>query len=849
MKENIEIDSNLLPTNEEGIIDENFNLVDKEETSKLKPFDIGEENVKEKEQLKLIFQNLNDELDKKDDKKDEEEDLIEENIEISEQLKKLKDGTDILTAFKNNREDKCYNWILFAIFSIALPLIVIINLIGIFQIISVMTVLFEVIKRSFLCYLDMEDKDDKSYYEFYNFYGFYIKSAVEEGIDYDLIETMSFLGTILVKFYGFSISSGIFMGLNILSLFLIINFHSDYEIFEKYTIGQILYLIICYLLLFVGVGSSALLSQQLLTDHFEQYSLFLYFNKYGKKKKNKNKEDEKIQEPYFILVCVTSILGFLIKYILDIVIYYKKHSFDEQFETEEISDSLFADTNTTDIGVNIEIFDHDKKLFYWIIAIYGISIILSIIGYKVFKMVYEGDEDNEDENKEKKEIRECNIFGYIIYLKEYNDKELRDEKKEKKEEKEEENEEEEAHIGYVTEVVTAPKIKKLPSGDIKVVKEYTKKKLNIKEKTCICLKKFCRKLCLCIKLLSDSFISWFNEIICPFFCCEKTCCCCCCCCECKEEKIKEDDYELNEGYFCYCYKAKKNVKWFNRFIRDETQKKIFPLLLQYFIIQLNTIAFEKIFEENNEDGSNEFNDSKSIGYFVFIFGLSLYIFFYFTSSFGYLYSFYLEGRKADMIKKNKSQLGESTEKISNRILNGTYGIIIFNGFYSLIVSSICLSKTVDNNYYFYVPILINKFYYFTFAHQCTTYTDKDDEINYFTVATLLSIYLEIWDFFINLLKQAPTNILLWIQLVLSTIIVIASLFTLVILLCFIGRFLFTLLYFLFFVPLGGCWFIGRYKKHNLSKYECPKFKNKDCLDKIWLTEKNLKRIKSRLIAE
>ena len=174
MKENIEIDSNLLPINEEGIIDDNINLIDKEEISKLKPFDIGEENVKEKEQLKLIFQNLNDELDKKDDKKDEEEDLIEDNIEISEQLKKLKDGTDILTAFKNNREDKCYNWILFAIFSIALPLIVIINLIGIFQIISVMTVLFEVIKRSFLCYLDMEDKDDKSYYEFYNFYGFYI---------------------------------------------------------------------------------------------------------------------------------------------------------------------------------------------------------------------------------------------------------------------------------------------------------------------------------------------------------------------------------------------------------------------------------------------------------------------------------------------------------------------------------------------------------------------------------------------------------------------------------------------------------------------------------------------------
>ena len=158
--------------------------------------------------------------------------------------------------------------------------------------------------------------------------------------------------------------------------------------------------------------------------------------------------------------------------------------------------------------------------------------------------------------------------------------------------------------------------------------------------------------------------------------------------------------------------------------------------------------------------------------FLLIFGLSLFIFFYFTTSFANLYSYYSEVRENDSQKDNP-QVEESTEKISNNILNGTFGLIIFNGFYSLIVSIICLSRDVDNNYYFYIPILINKFYYFTFAHQCTIYTDSDSKIiNYFSIATLLSIYLEIWDLFINQMKKIPTNILLWIQLFLSATIVI-----------------------------------------------------------------------------
>ena len=113
-----------------------------------------------------------------------------------------------------------------------------------------------------------------------------------------------------------------------------------------------------------------------MTDNYEQYSLFLYYSKNNKKKDKDNKEEEKVQDPYFILICITSILGFLVKYILDILISYYKNKFDEKYDSEEISDTIIMSDNSTYIEKNIEIFEHDKKLFIWIVIIYSSSIII-----------------------------------------------------------------------------------------------------------------------------------------------------------------------------------------------------------------------------------------------------------------------------------------------------------------------------------------------------------------------------------------------------------------------------------------------------------------------------------------
>jgi len=910
-------------------LDSNFEQIeneDNENDSSKQRFDIIKENIEEKEKLQMVLKNLESNLEENlEEERQKQEEQNEEKDDEDEQNDKK---SDILLSclYQYQKDNKLYVWGMFLIFALALPAFVTINLIGTFQIISVMNAVSEVLSRAITCYFDLEDKEDEEYYEFTNFYSFYYKFTIDEGIEFDLIETMSFLGIILVKFYGYSISSVIFMIINVVALGLIMNFFSDYnEGFEKYSIFQIIYLIIVYILLFVGVGSSALLSQQLLIDHYERYTIFQKEVEEKRKQEKKEKmeeearekginldeksgqliegekaeEKEEIKEPYFLLICLTSVFGFLGKYLLNILISYKKNSFDEQFDFN-ITDTSIPNYNETLREMNIEIFNHDKFLFIFIWVIYIGSIIIFIISYKFFKNIYEGDEvEQENEENKNKGIRECNLFGYIIYIKKYDNKYLKLEENKKKdknenkikfinndninddknvvlvnkdnkieinndnEDKDKENENEnlikdEQDDPLISNKMSVTEITLGKNKPVSILYQHSdKRRKNLVQRTIDWIVNCFKSIILCLRLLSDSFISCFNEIICNFFCCGKQCCYCCCCLEgClknKVRKIRDEDYALQDSYFCYCYKSKRHLKWFNRFIRDDTQNKIMPLLVQYFIIQLNTVAFDKIFDENNEEGTNDFNESTNIWGFVGFFLGSTLIFFYITISFGNLYSFLSKGitvNNDEDKEQGKNKLGRSTEKLSNEILNGTYGILIFNGFFSFFLSISCLYNDINNNNYFYIPIFINKFYFFTFAHQCTIYTDNDDEINYFTVATLLSIYLQIWDLIIDQFKRIPTTGLLYMQIIISTAIIFITLYILVALLFFTKRFLFTVLYFITLpIPFfGGIWFIPVYKKYELYKKECNIFDNKECLNKMFCGEENFGKIKKRFIA-
>jgi len=669
------------------------------------------------------------------------------------------------------------------------------NLIGIFQIISVMNALFKVLSNSFWSYLGLENKED----ELYNFYSFYFKESINEGIEFDLIETMSFLGMIFYDFYGYKISSILFMIPNGLSFFLIYMFFSEYNnSSDNYNLLQILYLFICYSLLFIGVGSSALLSQQMLINN---YGNFITFFKQINIKDNQIFEDD--QNNSFIFICVTSIIGSLIKYIFDIIISRKKYRFDKKFNTIDFYDinNNFANKNCTDNEINNIIYSHDKLLFFVsIICIYGGTIILSIILYFIFECcVYKDDIESEIEiickeearlkfakitgglkdkktkeeiSKDEKKQKICKFFSYLFYLDkienikkknnstgpEIGENKLNNDKEKKTD----------VIIDNEPQKSEEPKYQKLASvGELN--NNYSQK--------CKYFIKTCKLFygCFCnifsnFKLLSNSLKNCVSEIICSFICdnifgcknagiicpfcfwCECCYCCCdwckrkneCCfCCSCCKrvnkcffectKPVEDKEYEQNEVYYLFCYKSERNLKWFDSFIKDETQLKFLPLLVEFFLIKLITIVFEIKVEENIEEGYFEFINSANIVIFILILISILFLFFVFTYLFGILRKY---------LKQEKFSF--KCEEVSDIILSGTIGIVIVNSFFSLFASFYCLTKDLGNNF-LYIPILMNKCYYFVFSNQCTVYTDSEDKIDYFSSATLLSVYLFILD--------------------------------------------------------------------------------------------------------
>ena len=144
--------------------------------------------------------------------------------------------------------------------------------------------------------------------EQYNFYNLFFEDTKMETFDFNLMMLSAFLGDILLKSRGFRISISVFAFLNLGSIFLILNFSFyEYEIpYNDYTIFQMLFLLLSWLLLFIGVGASALLSQKIIIDSNNKYDQ--YKNKLNKESKKeweklkeewgkKKQENKKIKEP------------------------------------------------------------------------------------------------------------------------------------------------------------------------------------------------------------------------------------------------------------------------------------------------------------------------------------------------------------------------------------------------------------------------------------------------------------------------------------------------------------------------------------------------------------------------
>ena len=229
---------------------------------------IFEEEKEEKKRLVEIIDRLKEDLDSEE---------YETLNQIYEQYLNNEDIT------KRNIKPGTSRKALYIMYYIIAPVFSIINLIGVFQSISIMKVIFQILKNAlYNIYIswtssNVEPFSINKYMEQYDFYKMLNNDTKKESFDFNLMMFMAFLGDILLKSRGFRISTSIFGGINIISMFLISNFpFDDYDRKNNtYSIFQILFLLLCWVLLFTGVGASALLSQQIIIDSNYKYDTYL----------------------------------------------------------------------------------------------------------------------------------------------------------------------------------------------------------------------------------------------------------------------------------------------------------------------------------------------------------------------------------------------------------------------------------------------------------------------------------------------------------------------------------------------------------------------------------------------
>ena len=856
-----------------------------------KDFDDNSALLSEKEGLKLVLNVIQKDLD-----------LDEETLE--EVYEPFINNEDMTKRVIKEDTSRCTLMFMFYIIS---PIFAIIHLVAIYESLLMMKILLQVLENSLLSLykswtLNAEEISKFSISDFnnkYNYYFMFFDDARKDSFDFNLMLFTAFLGDIVLQSRGFRVSTFIFALINIGAIFLVMSFSFfDYNIKDNtFSFFKLLYLILGYLLLLVGAGASALLSQQIIIDSNYKYNDYIkklnekslelmeiqkqkkeaereelekvklptlsnmitsqeennendknifplktskseyikasitpiitgnkkdeeldiknikndmkqvdskklalsrskttlvtrrdeMINEHSKKIKEKElrkKEREKAKANVkkksrfdsFFMVCITTIIGYFMKYIINLIIVEKRNLKIDNYITltncgnnTDCFKNLILDKNLSSSNKNLfndligKIYGDSQNSFYIIIIVYGGCIVLSILLYSFFVCIFDKRKKNQDEEIQKNKYRVCEICGYIIYSQ---------------------------------NIIFNPQPPK----------------------------------CECLKLLCETFLNCINMAISSIGECK-------CCNKCDDDKdkdnneniiednidvkiddnnkysdyinmvktnnykkdnkdnkisgnscleYKEADFVKNKQFFCYCYQAQRKYYWLNQFLTNDIQKKLFPFMVEYFILQLLICAFEKQYFQqfdyntdtnfnpnstnftgsnnlinfnylrNSTDNSSASNDSNNVLindlYSFLTFILTFFLFFYFTLSFARIVSFftYREDQK-------EKEGFENLKKLSFGILDGTHGVLIFDGFFALIFSSLYLSDNnnplFDNTNLLLIPILMNKFYYFTLIFYCISYSEEKRKFELISSSTLISIYIFILNFIISLIRN------------------------------------------------------------------------------------------------
>lgn len=130
------------------------------------------------------------------------------------------------------------------------------------------------------------------------------------------------------------------------------------------------------------------------------------------------------------------------------------------------------------------------------------------------------------------------------------------------------------------------------------------------------------------------------------------------------------------------------------------------------------------------------------------------------------------------------------------ILSGIHSILLINSIISFSFSIFYITKNESKiESYIIIPVLLSKFYFFTFNYICTTISEEKKGYEFLmSPSTLISIYLLIWNFILDKLilnNIANDYILFIIQIIVCAIIIICFLFYFLIN-CFYSKYSFCL---------------------------------------------------------
>ena len=204
---------------------------------------------------------------------------------------------------KREIKDGCSRFNLFFMLYIMFLIFGVINLIGIFESITMLNIMSQISKNSVIHYFKSLRKDPKDIQKFsvndfnnnYNFYYLFFEDIKKDAFDFNLMMFFGFFGGILLNAIGFIWTTGICLVINGIALVLIYIFSFfDYDIKDNtFPLLKIFAIISFWILLSIGTGGSALLSQYILV-----YINFKYNDKISKFNKKTQDSIEKNKEIY-----------------------------------------------------------------------------------------------------------------------------------------------------------------------------------------------------------------------------------------------------------------------------------------------------------------------------------------------------------------------------------------------------------------------------------------------------------------------------------------------------------------------------------------------------------------------